>query len=294
MIYYSFIIPHHNNPELLNRCIESIPQREDTQIIVIDDNSKPDKRPNIPRNDVEIQNIDATDSKGAGHARNIGMTKATGKWLVFADCDDYFSNDFLQTLDRYRDSDNDVVYYNYQYIDSRTNAIITDCTLQSYLSHFDESKQMSDYIRYCNHTPWSKMVRRDFVESNGMYFEEVPNGNDTLFSLFVGLKCRKFAVAHERLYCYVKNENSIGTKRQSVENIMCKVTHIVKGNQLNKAIGHEEWNRSFIKRTHVLLYGQTLSRKIRMYFTLLLSSYYLFRNRKEWIDILGVTEKNHP
>ena len=39
MINYSIIIPHKNIPNLLQRCLDSIPNREDVQIIVVDDNS---------------------------------------------------------------------------------------------------------------------------------------------------------------------------------------------------------------------------------------------------------------
>ena len=42
MYKYSFIIPHKNCPELLWRCIQSIPERADVQIIVVDDNSDPE------------------------------------------------------------------------------------------------------------------------------------------------------------------------------------------------------------------------------------------------------------
>ena len=42
-INYSFIIPHKNIPDLLQRCLDSIPRREDIQIIVVDDNSDLDK-----------------------------------------------------------------------------------------------------------------------------------------------------------------------------------------------------------------------------------------------------------
>ena len=38
-IKYSIIIPHYNTPELLLRCVTSIPERNDIQIIVVDDNS---------------------------------------------------------------------------------------------------------------------------------------------------------------------------------------------------------------------------------------------------------------
>ena len=38
-IKYSIIIPHKNIPQLLQRCLDSIPFRGDVQVIVVDDNS---------------------------------------------------------------------------------------------------------------------------------------------------------------------------------------------------------------------------------------------------------------
>ena len=110
---YSFIIPHHNSPELLNRCLDSIPQREDIQIIVVDDNSAEDKRPCIKRNDVEVIYIDAEHTKGAGRARNYGLKAAKGKWLLFPDCDDYYNDGFLDVLDQYKDEKNEILYFNF-------------------------------------------------------------------------------------------------------------------------------------------------------------------------------------
>ena len=59
MINYSIIIPHKNIPNLLQRCLDSIPNREDVQIIVVDDNSDPnivdfDKFPGLNRSNVEV------------------------------------------------------------------------------------------------------------------------------------------------------------------------------------------------------------------------------------------------
>ena len=39
MINYSFIIPHKDIPDLLRRCVASIPQRDDIEIIIVDDAS---------------------------------------------------------------------------------------------------------------------------------------------------------------------------------------------------------------------------------------------------------------
>jgi glycosyltransferase involved in cell wall biosynthesis len=54
MINYSFIIPHHNSPKLLERCLNSIPQRDDIEIIVVDDNSDKEKKAYSDRRDVRI------------------------------------------------------------------------------------------------------------------------------------------------------------------------------------------------------------------------------------------------
>jgi len=58
MIYYSFVIPHYNTPDLLQRLIDSIPQREDIEVIVVDDNSDDDKKARVSRPDVNIIFLD--------------------------------------------------------------------------------------------------------------------------------------------------------------------------------------------------------------------------------------------
>ena len=73
MPIYSIIIPHKNCPELLNQCVASIPERDDIQIIVADDNSDEGKKPVIRRSGVEVILLDAENAKGAGRARNVGL-----------------------------------------------------------------------------------------------------------------------------------------------------------------------------------------------------------------------------
>ena len=87
MLNYSIIIPHKNCPDLLKRLLDSIPERDDVQIIVVDDNSDEGKKPSIDRKDTEVILLDAERSKGAGRARNVGLEHAEGKWLLFADAD---------------------------------------------------------------------------------------------------------------------------------------------------------------------------------------------------------------
>ena len=77
-INYSIIIPHRNSPLLLERCLKSIPQRPDLEVIVVDDNSDIAEKPSTDRNDVRFIFLDAVQSKGAGKARNAGIKESQG------------------------------------------------------------------------------------------------------------------------------------------------------------------------------------------------------------------------
>lgn len=41
--HFTLIIPHKNVPDLLQRCIKSLPERNDMQVVIVDDNSDPEQ-----------------------------------------------------------------------------------------------------------------------------------------------------------------------------------------------------------------------------------------------------------
>ena len=121
---YTIIIPHKNSPKLLQRCLNSIPRRDDLHIIVVDDNSDPNKVdfecfPGYDRDDVEI--IFTKEGKGAGRARNVGLDHVIDtKWIIFSDADDLFYETFPSILENYKDSNYDVIYFLAKPVDSDT------------------------------------------------------------------------------------------------------------------------------------------------------------------------------
>jgi len=90
----SIIIPHYNTPELLYKLIDSIPQSPDVQIIVVDDNSNHHLQilTELQKKYCDLVQFytNNTRRKGAGTCRNIGLQHADGKWILFADADDFF------------------------------------------------------------------------------------------------------------------------------------------------------------------------------------------------------------
>lgn len=281
MINYSFIIPHKNRPDLLKRCVDSIPERNDVQIIVIDDNSSIDKKPTIRRTGCEVILLTAEQSKGAGRARNVGLKHAKGKWLLFADADDYYNEGFLDVLDTYKGEKYDVVYFNFEYKDGVTGETLPPLRWRRIITEYDGSKDAQESIRFRNKVPWTKMVCHEYLTRYNIIFEEVPNGNDILFSFMVGCHTENIAVETQPIYVYLRNDNSILTKKPSAKDALCKLTHRVKLNSVYYDLGHSEWRGSVVR----LIFHYTWEVGIPFVHLLLLNSYKLYRYRNEWIDM---------
>ncbi len=232
-INYSFIIPHHNSPELLNRCLDSIPQRDDIEIIVVDDNSDIDKRPVINRADVVFIQIEKDESKGAGRARNFGLRVATGKWLLFSDCDDIYEDGFINVLDKYVDAEDiDVLYYDvyYAWDLKQQNEMWPQkysSAIRQYLSNKD-SKYWLLMVKHIIQAPWNFMLRLDYVKKINAKFEEISKGNDAYFHHYVSMNTNRCEVIPDKVYYWLYNENSITHQKRTREYYMSSIQHNVK------------------------------------------------------------------
>lgn len=123
-IAYSVVVPHYNIPLLLRRCLSSIPHREDVQIIVVDDCSCEEVQIELKEIETQFpyaQFVYSDKNKGGGHARNVGLDHAVGKYLLFLDADDFFHDDINAFLDDYKHEECDIVFFNADSVDLSSN-----------------------------------------------------------------------------------------------------------------------------------------------------------------------------
>ena len=114
MINYTVIIPHYNIPDLLRRCLKSIPCREDVQVVVVDDRSSDENLiilKEMERGFSNVQFVYLEKNQGGGNARNVGLQYAIGTYVFFADADDFFHECINDVFDEYKDETCDVVYF---------------------------------------------------------------------------------------------------------------------------------------------------------------------------------------
>lgn len=210
---FSIIIPHKDIPNLLMRCLKSIPVSEDVQVIVVDDNS-PDADtyletyPELSRPYLEF--IRTTKGGGAGYARNVGLDHAKGKWLLFADADDFFVDNAFDMIRSYENCDADVVYFKKKsvYSDdlnrlSRRNKEI-NVLVDGYIKAGNETELR---VRYW--VPWGKLIRKELVDNNNFRFDEVKYSNDQYFGICVGLAAPKITADERVLYVVTTREGSL-------------------------------------------------------------------------------------
>jgi len=231
-ISYSFIIPHHNSVKLLGRCLRSIPRRDDIQIIVVDDCSDNVDWDSLDMNLNRIQLIKNPVNKGGGAARNIGLDYAVGKWIIFADSDDIFVDNFLSILDKYKDSSYDVVYYNFEvkYSDDLNLDVKQYKKLVDYYTNYDGSDEMAHNIRFKILAPWNKMISKKYIDAYNFRFEEVSITNDAFFGFIVSYFTSNTLITKENVYIYTYNRNSITTKKYTDGVIIQSLKNIYKWN----------------------------------------------------------------
>lgn len=213
---YSIIIPHYNCVDLLKRCLASIPLRNDVQVIVVDDNS--DESEVLKMKDLECLYPQHTfiflqKNIGGGAARNIGLKHATGKFVLFADADDFFNYCINNILDEYVDYLGDIVFFNAISLDSNSflpsiRSWQLDCLHRNYFVNRNKAELC---FRFLFGEPWAKMIRRDFINVHNINFEETPLHNDTLFSYMTGFYAQEIKVDNRALYCITIREGSIST-----------------------------------------------------------------------------------
>lgn len=243
-IKYSFICPHHNNPELLQRLLDTIPQRDDIEIIIVDDNSDDDKRPKVIRKDCQLVYINAEETKGPGKARNKGIEMARGEWLAFPDSDDFYEKGFISELDNTTDSDVDMIFFDVRTgYDVNTKTTKMSQTYSLYVNQYSKDITNEYFLRTIKHylqAPWNFIVRKSLVDSIGVRFAEIPSGEDAYFHHITAMAAKNVKVINKVLYYWTWNENSITHRKRTKEeafkslNVLYEITQLrIKANAWN-------------------------------------------------------------
>jgi glycosyltransferase involved in cell wall biosynthesis len=235
-ITFSIVIPHKNIPQLLQRCLKSIPRRDDIQIIVVDDNS--DKTivnfndfPGMGEKCVEL--YFAKEGKGAGYARNIALKHVKGKWILFADADDKFNDGFLEIIDNYINSKYDIIYFGVNGLTEQGMPSYRNYIYDNLLTNAISKEDL--YIYYFQvYPPWGKLFSERLMMYNFL-FDETFVANDMMFTVKTVFFAKSITYDTHKIYTsYSRPDSLIRQNSFQAEitrlTVHCRVNAFLKNN----------------------------------------------------------------
>lgn len=224
MTKISIVMPVFNSEIYLREAIESLRVQtfKDFELICVNDGSTDSSLEILNEFNKKYNNfikIISTENQGAGAARNYGFQFVQGETTIFLDSDDYFYPNFLQEMyKKYTETKADIVVCQY-YISKlgklipepkgiNTNMLPNPCKL--IFNKYD----IPDYIfNFTNYAVRNKLYSTEFLKKHNIQFENVPSGNDVLFSLLSLFYAEKITTLLSPLVVYkAQNKNSISSK----------------------------------------------------------------------------------
>ncbi len=205
----SVVIPVFNVENYLSECLDSVLNQtySNFEVILVDDGS-------TDSSGIICDNYMASDSRikvlhlqnnGLGHARNVGIHIASGKYIIFLDSDDYWRLNTLEVL-LYEAETHDlqmVVFSAQSFYDGiewykglTYSHIVQNNIVKSGLESLSYSSAHGEYYSQA----CLRFYRLDYLKQNGFQFDEGVIHEDESFSFLSYIKAKRVECLGERYY----------------------------------------------------------------------------------------------
>ena len=215
----SVIIPMHNSKDFIEKCLNSILKQQDVnfEIVLIDDFSIDDTKYIANSYMKSYRNIRLYENlqHGVSAARNLGIEKSLGDYIIFVDSDDYLKN--CQRLKAVLSKNYDMIVFG-RIIGYDNYSKISKLTLSGEFEKNNLLNENLDIFLKPSLSTWvtNKFYKTSIIRKNKIKFNEKINfGEDLLFNLKFFQKCKNIFIAKEYLSFYNRsNANSLSRQHE--------------------------------------------------------------------------------
>jgi len=214
-VMFSVIMPVYNAEKTLEKAIKSVLEQTvgDFEFIIVDDGSRDQSYEIVKKysqGDKRIKVI-RQDNAGPGIARNNGISQSKGEYITFIDADDYWENDFLETIIYCSDNKNaDLIFVDA--VTEYSNGKIAN--FLNIMENANSTKERMISNQMTGKLPWGmfKVIRRDLLEKVDVQFGAYSVGEEAIFSFEILRNAKNVKFADKVIYHYVQNLNGQHTK----------------------------------------------------------------------------------
>lgn len=255
---FSIIMPGYNVENYLERSFDSVLNQtyDDYELIMVDDGSKDGTKDicdKYLKKDKRISTIHKK-NEGLSEARNDGVKKAKGEYIIFMDSDDYWDKDLLKEINKSLDNNPDVVRFQIRTIDENNNKVDYP---ESPFENKSGEEAFSLITKYhFVENAWAYAIKKDYYLKNKFEFKKGTIHEDYGLTPLIIIKASEVNSISYIGYNYCIRSNSLMTNT-NYEKVKKKVTDFYNHYlYLNKEI--EEVNvdktvfKSFIANSLIL------------------------------------------
>ena len=217
---FSIIVPVYNVSAYLKKCVDSILDQSysNFELILVNDGSRDNSGSICDSFSDSRVVVIHKENGGAADARNFGLKRATGDYVMFIDGDDFlYTNDCLSKInDVLLKNQYDIVQYkmvnyyenNDQY---QLNKDIVECN-----SNYIESLNELNMNGNLSISPCDKVVKLSIIKDNSIYYEVGRVAEDIDWNLNLYQYTKNIYILNEDIYVYRRQrKGSVSTSRNS-------------------------------------------------------------------------------
>ena len=209
----SIIIPVYNAGKHLVKCLDSMLSQtyHNIEVITVNDASK-DNSLSILREyahkDARIVVVDAPKNGGPAKARNLGLEKASGSYIMFVDSDDFTDTDMLERHWQHMEQDYDLVVSGMNTVfpdeDNRVEEMIPPdyiATNREGLAHVYTTLETTDLLL----GPYNKLYKTSIIQGQKIDFPDLALGEDQCFVLAYLKSVKTIRLLNFASYHYIRH-----------------------------------------------------------------------------------------
>jgi len=255
MARVSVVIPVYNIAPHLRQCLDSVVGQtlRDIEVICVDDGST-DESPAIleeyKEKDCRVQVI-TQNNAGPGAARNTGLNRATGEYLIFLDSDDWFEPELLERMvSRAEESAADVTICKAVEFDTNTGKELpSEWMLKTKYLPGDvfAPGDVADWMfQFTYGWPWDKLYRTGFVRETQLRYPPLPNSEDLVFVFQSLAAAGRICVLNKSLVHHRMNRTaSVSNSRHRDPEVPYRALAMLKNALMQRGV-YAQFERSFL------------------------------------------------
>lgn len=225
---FSIVVPVYKVEKYLEKCVQSLLAQEEmegkTEILLIDDGSPDGSGALCDRLAGQFKQVKVfhKENGGLSSARNLGIEKASGAYILFVDSDDYIETDTCAVLQRglAQYGPVDAVVFDGVEDDGKNPSSMRRVPIEKAGCTDGRTHLLEHYkARNLNVEACLYAYRREFLLEHCLRFREGILHEDVEFTPRALLKCRKVLELPDCLYRYMVREDSISTQKNREKNI---------------------------------------------------------------------------